>query len=180
MYWKIHINFINWWPTTLNISRRPTLLSCALKSLQIFHAISFEMIWQTTFSWKCVASSIRPACNLLAYTGYVDLYFCMSLERSMSCSWTSMCPPRTDLDKQTNKKRTHQYLPKTRSSLYFHCHECNIGPTFIVCTSLQSVWSALRSVSGLQRQSFEMCFPTGRHLPIPWTFVVFCSKLVEF
>ena len=100
---KIHINVINWWSTTLNISRRPTLLSCALKSMYLFYAISCEMTWQTTFPWKCVASSIRPACNLLAYTGYPDLYFCMSLERSMSCSWTSMCPPRTDLDKQTNK-----------------------------------------------------------------------------
>ena len=39
------------------------------------------------------ALSLRPACNLLAYTGYPDLYFCMSLERSMSCSWSSMCPP---------------------------------------------------------------------------------------
>ena len=42
---------------------------------------------------KCVASSIRPACNLLAYTGYPDLYFCMSLERSMSCSDGLACVP---------------------------------------------------------------------------------------
>ena len=53
--------------------------------------------------WKCVTSSIRPACNLLAYTGYLNLYFYMSLERSMSCSWTSMCPPLTNPYKQTNK-----------------------------------------------------------------------------
>ena len=103
MYLKNHINFINWWSTTLNISRRATFLSCALKSMQIFYAISCEMIWQTTFFWKCVTSSIRPACNLLAYTGYLNLYFYMSLERSMSCSWTSMCPPLTDPYKQTNK-----------------------------------------------------------------------------
>ena len=32
----------------------------------------------------------------------------------------------------------------------------------------------------LQRQSFEGCFPTGKHLPIPFTPVSFCSKLVEF
>ena len=103
MFLKIHINFINWWSTTLNISRRSTLLPCALKSMYIFYAISCEMIWQTTFFWKCVTSSIRPACNLLAYTGYLNLYFYMSLERSMRCLWTSMCPPLTDPYKQTNK-----------------------------------------------------------------------------
>ena len=33
----------------------------------------------------------------------LNLYFCMSMEWSMSSSWTSMCPPQTDLYKQTNK-----------------------------------------------------------------------------
>ena len=60
------------------------------------------------------AFSLRPACNLLAYTGYPDLYFCISLERSMSCSWNSMCPPRTDLDKQTNKQ-THEKTNKNKT-----------------------------------------------------------------
>ena len=50
------------------------------------------------------ALSLRPACSLLAYTGYPDLYFCMSLERSMIVHGLACVPPRTDLDKQTNKQ----------------------------------------------------------------------------
>ena len=35
----------------------------------------------------------------------------MGLERSMSCSWTSMCPPRTNLDKQTNNIYIYETYP---------------------------------------------------------------------
>ena len=135
------------------------------------------MIWQTTFFWKCVTSSIRPACNLLAYTGYLNLYFYMSLERSMSCSWTSMCPPLTDPYKQTIKILNSsisakdsfksilllpwmQYRPNVNS---LYKSSINVV-SFVVCLALQ-------------RQSFEMCFPTGRHLPIPWTLVVFLFQI---
>ena len=36
-----------------------------------------------------------------------DLYFCMSLEQSMSCLWTSMWSTWTNLDKQTDKLRRY-------------------------------------------------------------------------
>ena len=54
----------------------------------------FRLFLANSFSFSLLyASSLRPAGNLLAYTGYPDLYFCMSLERSMSCSWTSNVSP---------------------------------------------------------------------------------------
>ena len=130
MYLKIHINFINWWPTTLNISRRPTLLSCALKSMKIFYAISCEMIWQTTFSWKCVASS-NKASQHTTYYAILAIQTC-AFVWAWNGPWVVhglACVPHgpTQRNKQT-KYWTHQYLPKTRSSLYFYYHECNIGP----------------------------------------------------
>ena len=46
------------------------------------------------------AFSIRPACNLLAYTFSLVLLY---------ESVYSMCPQRTDLDKQTNKQTNKHY-----------------------------------------------------------------------
>ena len=54
---------------------------------------------------------ILPGMNLIiAYNGYPDLYFLYGPEtvpgkRSMSFSWTNMCPPRTNLDKEKENYR---------------------------------------------------------------------------
>ena len=101
------------------------LKMCYLKKIVVCQAFaSGHGIWISSFlshevrarskivplrSGLLYASSIRPACNLLAYTGYLDLYFCMSLERSIICLWTSMCPPRTDLDNQQPTKQTNKH-----------------------------------------------------------------------
>ena len=68
----------------------------------LFLAISFLFL---------ASSLLYASLNMhfsLTYIGYADLYFCISLEWSMSCfgscSRTCRCPPRTDLDKQTNKQ----------------------------------------------------------------------------
>ena len=42
---------------------------------------------------------------LLAYTGYPDLYFCMSLEWCMSCSDGLACVP-TDRPRYANEQNT--------------------------------------------------------------------------
>ena len=132
---------------------------------------------QTTFFWKCVTSSKRPACNLLAYTGYLNLYFYMRLEWSMICSWTSMCPPLTDPYKQTNKILNSSISAKDSFKSILNYHECNIGPTLIACTRLQSICLVCLA---LQRQSFEMCFPLVDIFQSLGPLWVFCSKLVEF
>ena len=64
----------------------------------VFHLLT------TLFLFLAICIFYKACMHLwLAYIGYPDLYFWMSLKRSMSCLWTSMCPPRTDLDKQTYK-----------------------------------------------------------------------------
>ena len=43
----------------------------------------------------------------------------------MSCSWTNMCPPRTDLDKQTNKQRK-QTTKQTKCKGERDCKGCTV------------------------------------------------------
>ena len=45
----------------------------------------FHLFLANSLPFPCYMRLLRPACNLLAYTGYPDLCFCIRLERSMSC-----------------------------------------------------------------------------------------------
>ena len=145
--------------------------------------MSCEMIWQMILLKMCYifckASMQLISLYWLSKLVPRDLYFCMSLERSMSCSWTSMCTPRTDLYKQTNKILNSSISAKDSFKsifllpwMQYRPHVSSLSVQFFnQCSQLCVVCLAL------QRQSFEMCFPTGRHLPIPWTLVVFLFQI---
>ena len=48
------------------------------------------LLFLSNFLHLLYASSKASMYLLLTFIGYPDMYFCMSLEQSMRCSWTSM------------------------------------------------------------------------------------------
>ena len=61
--------------------------------------------------------------SLLAYTGYPDLYFCMSLEQSWVDHGLAYVSPRTNLDKQANNKQEEEEERPVHTGMWWKSEE---------------------------------------------------------
>ena len=102
MYLKIHINFINFMVYNTKYQQKAYIIMCIKINVNIL----------CHFLWNDMTNNILLKMCYIFYKAsmqLISLYWLSKLvllyepERSMSCSWTSMCPPLTDPYKQTSK-----------------------------------------------------------------------------